>query len=111
MDDWMAKIGDLGTVPEAELQERMRPGGKWQKTANPQITVSKSNTGTSSTTVAISCPSEGASLAYKLDGAPRRRAGWKLYTKPLILDTGTTLTAIACRLGWKDSNEVQKLIE
>ena len=37
LDEWQRDTGDLGLVPEAELRERMRPGGVWARVAEPAV--------------------------------------------------------------------------
>ncbi len=98
LEKWMKDTGDLGLIPEDQLNERMRPGGRWEVTAAPVITRLASNA------VKITCPTEGASIAYTTE--PGDNARWKLYTGPLTLGSSTTVRARACRLGFKDSPEV-----
>ncbi|MFO0867574.1 MAG: sulfatase [Pirellulales bacterium] len=122
---WQRETGDLGLVPEAELQARVRPDGQWMRTepvewqeVDGQIT--------------LRCATPGASIAYHLtttpaasdDAAPaaapsRRKAGyprgaarernagiaWQLYTQPLPRPRNATLRTRACRLGYRDSDE------
>ena len=38
LEQWGRDTGDLGTMPEEQLQERMRPGGRWSTTAAPVAT-------------------------------------------------------------------------
>ena len=38
-EKWREDTGDLGLIPEAELNEQRRPGGKWSVTADPEISV------------------------------------------------------------------------
>ena len=52
---WRKSTNDLGLIPEPELMERMRPGGKYETTAAPEITRDGS-------TVRIRCATEGASI-------------------------------------------------
>ena len=116
-DKWREETGDLGLIPEAELMERVRPGGKWSVTADPTITMSGSK-------AAIACTTEGASIAYRIGdaSAPPREASpaigkkgkggknvaaprehWLLYTGPVEIPAGKTVYAKACRLGFRDS--------
>ena len=37
-EKWRTDTADLGLIPEAELNEQRRPGGKWFTTADPEIT-------------------------------------------------------------------------
>jgi uncharacterized sulfatase len=92
----MTETNDLGLIPEAELNEQRRLGGKWAVTADPVIT-------TQGGRVAITCETEGASIAYTTE--PGRDAHWKLYVKPIKLAENDKLRAKACRLGYRNSNE------
>jgi N-sulfoglucosamine sulfohydrolase len=99
LDDWQKETGDLGMIPEAELQERMRPGGKPLHAAVPTITVNNSK-------VEIKTATEGASIAYRFAGnESKRQRKWNLYTKPFAVDGATTVTAVACRAGYENSKE------
>lgn len=103
-EQFMRETKDLGLAPEPELQERMRPGGKWAVTASPAI---EPNGGSFSGPVAvrIACPTEGASIAYTTEGGGSAR--WKLYSGGITIERTTTLRVKACRLGYHDSPEVQ----
>jgi uncharacterized sulfatase len=97
---WVKETRDIGPIPEAEVMERVRPDGKWSQTEKPQITLS-GNVAT------ITCPTEGASIAYTLgekDKAGRQR--WLLFHQPVEVPANKTLRAVACRLGYKDSEVV-----
>ncbi|MFA0739962.1 MAG: hypothetical protein DFNUSKGM_000058 [Candidatus Fervidibacter sacchari] len=100
---WMKETGDVGLIPEPELAEMMRPNGKWQRTAKPYLTVLEQTE--NSATVELKCPTEGASIAYRID-ADGKQGRWQLYTKPVTVRKGETLVAKACRLGCFDSDEV-----
>ena len=87
---------DTGLIPEDELKERMRPGGVWAVTAKPTINVANGK-------VKLACPTEGASITYSLDVG----RSWKLYAGEFPLPSGATMRAKACRLGYRDSEEVR----
>ncbi len=89
---WMQGINDLGLVPEDELNELRRPGGVWETTATPTIDIADG-------VATISCPTEGASIAYQLAGE------WQLYSEPVPVKPGDNIRALACRLGYRDSQE------
>ena len=95
---WEKETNDLGAVPEADLIARWRPGGVWPVTAAP---VAKREKGQ----LTLSCPAEGASLAYTTDmgEGPRR---WRLYTAPVAVPPGAIVRARACRLGFRDSADI-----
>lgn len=93
---WCDETRDLGLLPEAEVMQRVRPGGKWSQAAAPLIEVDD-GLGT------LTCKTPGASIAYTLgekDAAGRER--WLLYHEPVSVN-GKQLRAVACRLGYKDS--------
>ncbi len=89
---FMKETKDLGEVPELELVERMRPGGKWRTTATPQVKAGGNM-------VTASCPTEGSSISYTYETGPEAR--WKLYSKPVAAKPG--LRFRATRLGYLDS--------
>lgn len=93
---WMIRIKDQGLIPEPELIEKMRPGGQWSVTANPVITRKGDR-------VSITCRTEGASIAYTAEQGPA--AKWKLYSKEFEWPE-KSIRAKACRLGYRDSEEV-----
>lgn len=111
--DWQRKHGDLGLTPEAELIERFRPGGEWRVTADPIVTTENGR-------LMARCTTEGASIAYTLDppdmdqprrptptGEPNTNRRWKLYTGPVQAPSGTHVWFRACRLGFRDSKDVE----
>ena len=59
------------------------------------------------TTVSITCPTEGASIAYTMEAG--KTPHWELYTKPFTVTQPGSLRTKACRLGFKDS-EAQNLL-
>jgi arylsulfatase A-like enzyme len=88
-DRFMRDTNDLGLIPEDQLKERMRPGGKMAKTAAPALTAAGD-------LVAATCSTPGASIAWSVEGKR-----WKLYVKPVARAAG--LRFKACRLGYEDS--------
>jgi len=101
---WVKETSDIGLIPEPEFDEMKRPGGVWQKTTVPTFSVVPAGGGASDY-VTISCATAGASIAYRISG--RSKTGWKLYTKQVLLKPGQILHAKACRIGFRDSNEVK----
>jgi N-sulfoglucosamine sulfohydrolase len=117
LDAWTERYGDLGLVPEAELVETWRPGGRWQVT-EPPVTrvVDDALTATSAT--------PGASVAWTADppdvaqrsglsrfeaahGAPvtdGRR--WFLLCAATPAPRDCPVWLRACRLGYETSTEV-----
>jgi len=102
---WMKETNDVGLIPEPEFDEMKRPAGKWQRTATPGI-LRHFNSATGETHVTISCSTAGASIAYRIDDNEGKKSGWKLYTGPLVLQSGQTLFTRACRIGFRDSKEL-----
>ncbi len=106
LDKWQKETKDLGLVPEMELRERMRPGGVWQKVAQPAVSEQVSG---DSVKLKIGCSTEGSSIAYTTGEG--RDARWKLYTGELMLKRPAVLRVKGCRLGYLDSDEVVKRYE
>jgi len=105
---WMKETSDIGLIPEPEFDEMKRPGGKWQKTAEPVFIVSPGKKDTVS--IKIACATPGASIAYKFITTPNKESGWRRYdeTLSIVLARGrTAVVARACRIGFRDSNEVK----
>ena len=106
LDRWIESTGDLGAVPWAELERRFRPDGVYQRAARPRAHP-QGGTFRRPTAVALSCPTEGATIEYttELGKAPR----WKLYTGPLRLRAGELreLRFRCGRLGYFDSEIVR----
>jgi len=101
-EKWRVDTSDVGLIPEAELNEQRRPGGKWSTTADPEITLAGGM-------ASIRCSTQGASIAYRVGkGSSLSETGsWLLYTQPISLATGEVLEAKACRLGYLDSRTVK----
>lgn len=114
LDAWTERYGDLGLIPEAELLERWRPGGRPQVTAAPDVAVAGGR-------ISAACPTPGASLAWTTD-APRPDSGsstaghlaniglprtggrhWHLYSEPFEAPPGSTVWVGAWRLGFEPS--------
>ncbi|MFH1743381.1 MAG: sulfatase-like hydrolase/transferase [bacterium] len=101
---WLDQINDLGLIPEDDLNERVRPGGVWSVTADPEITPSGGEFARS-VTLKLTCPTEGASIAYTIDSSETPH--WNLYSKPIQPKESRVLKAKACRLGYKDSSTIE----
>ncbi len=103
-ENWKKETKDLGHIPEKEHMENMWPGGVQPKTATPTISPN-GGTFNSSVTVKITCPTEGASIAYTTEEG--KKAHWKLYTREFNLKKNSELKARAIRIGYEESPEVQ----
>jgi uncharacterized sulfatase len=104
LDDWRKATGDLGLVPEAELRERMRPGGVWARVAVPAVKEMRPSAGTVRLSLSVETP--GASFAYTTDPGDTPR--WKLSTGTVELSVPVTVRVKACRLGYLDSDTVTR---
>jgi uncharacterized sulfatase len=118
--EWQGSYGDLGLMPEAELIECWRPGGRWQVTEPPTI---QSLDGR----VAATCATAGASIGWTADppGAPEPASAlsrvtgdpdtggraWQLYSAPFVAPKSATLWFRAQRLGYQASTDVAITIE
>ncbi|MBN1803796.1 MAG: sulfatase-like hydrolase/transferase [Sedimentisphaerales bacterium] len=103
---WAQDTGDIGLIPEPEFDEMKRPGGKYEKTADPVFFSSDWQPGKDIRRITIVCPTAGSSVVYKISGDGVNEADFRLYKKSLWLTPGKTLSAKACRIGFRDSNEV-----
>jgi N-sulfoglucosamine sulfohydrolase len=112
--EWMTRVGDQGLINEAEMIQRMWPGGVQPATAQPYIVPRRSTdvpdrrttmTVTGPMEVVIYVPTQGASIGYTTeDGANPR---WRLYTGPIRVTPSMTLRAKAIRYGYKESEETR----
>jgi len=98
LDRWLEAIGDQPNLPERELIDQLWNGKSEQpSTAAPTIETTEAG-------VAISCPTEGASIGYRIieDGVVPR--AWAIYTEPFTVPEGGTLEVIAHRIGYVPSD-------
>ncbi len=114
LDDWRREVRDLGDVPEDVMWRQMWPDGTQPVTKPPQLiplgphafgTRNEAQSGTIEGPAILQMQSatQGASIAYRLD----EEEGWRLYSRPVVLERGTTkVTAKAVRIGYADSEEV-----
>jgi hypothetical protein len=112
--DWMARTGDQGVINEAEMIQRMWPGGAQPETAQPYIVPRRTTEApdrvetrafTDPIEVVIYVPTQGASIGYTTDEGPSPR--WRLYTGPILVDRPMTVRAKAIRYGYKESAETR----
>jgi N-sulfoglucosamine sulfohydrolase len=112
--DWMARTNDQGLINEAEMIQRMWPGGVQPETAQPYIVARReldapsrraSMTINAPVEVVIYVPTQGASIGYTTEEGPT--AKWRLYTGPIRVDAPMTLRAKAIRYGYKESAETR----
>lgn len=103
LEKWQKETKDLGSVPEADLRERMRPGGIWQKVAAPIISEVAAGTAVK---IKLTSTTEGASFAYTTETEDKPH--WLLYAGELTVQRPATLRVKACRFGYLDSEDVVK---
>ena len=104
LDEWQRDTGDLGLVPEADLRERMRPGGAWVKVTAPTVSEARPRAGMIRLMVASATP--GASFAYTVEMGDTPR--WQVSTGVVELATPVSIRIKACRLGYADSDIVAR---
>lgn len=96
-ENWVEEINDTGLRPENELVEEFWPKGIQPRTENPVFIYDQGR-------LTIQCPTEGASLGYRLvDPESEKRTTWKVYDAPIDVPANCTLEAVAHRLGYKRS--------
>jgi len=99
MDEWLEEVGDMGAIPEKQLFLKMWPKGIQPTTEIAQIKKTKNN-------VALSCPTQGASIAYILTDKEIKadlNSGWQNYHSPIKVKKGQILYVMAQRIGYKES--------
>lgn len=113
LEGWMTGIGDQGLIPEAELVERMWPGGVQPRTGTPYIlprsAIDLDESGRQELKgpqeVVIYVPTQGASVAYTTEEGENPR--WSLYTGPIRVESEVTIRAKAIRYGYAESEEAR----
>jgi arylsulfatase A-like enzyme len=112
--EWMARTGDQGLINEAEMIQRMWPGGVQPETAQPYIVLRRTPDSPARqasiridgpTEVVVYVPTQGASIGYTTEDGPA--AKWRLCTGPISIDRPMTLRAKAIRYGYKESVETR----
>ena len=112
---WRVEADGWGDVPEDQMVFRMWQGTEQPQTGRPVcIPITAASPGREAAPqggtfkgpmiVQLYCPTQGASMAYKLAG----ETSWRLYAEPIRLPAGkTTIDAKAIRLGYRESDEIQ----
>lgn len=98
-ETWVTSFEDTGLIPEKELVEKLRPGGKELKVDKPVV---KKMDGK----VTLNCPTKAATIGYQIASATQRPANWTIYTKPFELEKGDTLKVVGERIGYRYSEVV-----
>jgi N-sulfoglucosamine sulfohydrolase len=104
LDQWIAKVGDKGSIPESELIKQMWPNDAQPRTQQPKIIVNKG-------LIKLSCETLGSSIAYILSDKkmiPNLDSGWQLYSKPINPAKAKYLYVLANRIGYADSEILEK---
>jgi arylsulfatase A-like enzyme len=107
LEKWQADVGDLGSIPERKMLDSMWPGGTQPKTRKPEIHIENGE-------LLLNCPTHGASIAYLLSErrlSPDLNSGWQLYHSPIRQQQGKYLYVMATRIGYKDSEVHEYLME
>ena len=102
---WRKEIGDMGLIPEPIFDEMKRPGGEYETTGAPVFTIAAADDSKRIYHVAMSSPTPGSSLTYRVDDGE-----WKLYTEPVAVRPSQKLSAIANRIGFNNSTGGSNLI-
>ena len=110
---WQQEIGDLGSIPESQMVERMWPGHIQPVTSMVQLIPNcSSNRGETPKdeggtfegpmTLQLYCPTQGASIGYTFEKGEKPH--WNLYTGPLKMARGISIIRTkAIRYGYKES--------
>jgi arylsulfatase A-like enzyme len=97
---WTEATGDLGYISEDELVRRLwPPDGEQPTTVNPMVTIANGQ-------MTIDTATEGASIAYRVGETGR----WQLYSRPVAVPSGETISTQSIRLGWKPSAVVNAVV-
>lgn len=105
MDRWINEIKDQPNLPERELINQLWNGDDTKpQTAQPKITYATGK-------ITIDCPTEGASIGYKLiDTNSRIPKAWSIYTGPIEGNKTLKILVQAHRIGYKASRVEEYLI-
>ena len=101
LDSWLSGFKDLGFKPEDELIKELWPGGTQPTTKPPSIFLENGK-------VQISSDTPGANIAFQI--IPYEAAldeSWRVYTGPFKLGSTNRLVAVAHRIGYLPSHQVE----
>lgn len=99
LDSIQTRIGDMGCESELEMFNLMWPNGIQPVTKTPELRINGDYCN-------LSCSTNGSSIAYMLSDSlfvPDLDSGWKLYSDKLKYNKTKYIYAVACRIGYKDS--------
>jgi len=97
LDNWVLSMGDKGILPEKDFFKNLWPNGVQPKTETPIIQEKDG-------IIEMNCETEGASIAYQIDGKGYNEEHWFLYSKPVKIKSGTTISSTAIRIGYTQSD-------
>jgi len=104
LDRWINTVGDMATIPEAQMIKQMWPNNIQPKTAKAEIEVKNK-------LININCQTRGASIGFILSDkklAPNLKSSWQVYSKPLKADCSAKyLYVISMRIGYSESEIVE----
>ena len=100
---WFNRVGDVGLIPEPMIDAWRAPDGYWQTTQSPIVSLSSQPFLDGKTVVSLSCPTEGASIAWRRKG----ENSWNLYDQPFVWNPGREIEAFAARLGYYPSSPIR----
>ena len=103
LDAWMETTGDDPLLPESQLVESLWPGGAQPATAPPTISVEDQR-------VTLTCPTDGAAIAYQVDGKGLEQSHWFLYSSPFEAPAGAMVSVTAIRVGYAQSAVVKAAV-
>ncbi len=101
---WELTVGDMAAIPEGQMIVQMWPNNTQPTTLNPVISISKN-------TIRLTDATPGNSIGYILSDKkvkPTIYIEWQLYHKPIQIGKAKYLYVIANRIGFKDSEIIEK---
>ena len=97
LDRWIKEDNELWSYTEPELIEHFQPGGNQPIVALPKVSIEKG-------IATLTCNTEGASIAYQINGKGNDEKHWFLYTTPFAVKPSDQISVIGVRAGYKDSS-------
>jgi N-sulfoglucosamine sulfohydrolase len=92
--NWQKEVVDFGAIQEKELVRQMWNGGSTPPQTEKPIITQKDNK------ISISCPTEGASIAYKIIQNEVESKRWEVYTKPFEVPQNAKIKVNSQRIGY-----------
>lgn len=100
MNKWNKRYNPYLELTEAQLREKLWPGGNQPIVGNPEFLIDKKNN------IIVKSKTPGVSFAYQINGNGLNEKHWFLYTQPVKLGINDILTVKAYRIGYKPSETV-----